>query len=221
MSIRSEGPFKAVVFDLDGTLVDSMPMVLRAYAHALQPFVPPMSSHDLFLRLGAPPERTFAEMLRGPAEVAQAMERLVDYSSRHWHDIRAFAGMHDLLRELRTSTRRTGIWTGRDRRSTQAIMREQRLEAWVEELLCGDDLPSHKPDPAGLSAVLDRLGVGADEVCFAGDADVDVLAGHAIGVRTILIRHGRPVADDVMRRAWRVVETPGDAYSLLRQAVIA
>jgi hypothetical protein len=48
--------------------------------------------------------------------------------------------------------------------------------------------------------------------------DVDVLAGHAIGVRTVLIRHGRPVADDVLRRAWRVVETPTDAYALLRQA---
>jgi pyrophosphatase PpaX len=211
-------PVKAVVFDLDGTLVDSMPMVLRAYAHALEPFVPPMSPHDLFLRLGAPPERTFAEMLAGPTEVAVAMQRLVEYSSSHWHHIQAFQGMHDVLRDLRAAARRTGIWTGRDRRSTEAIMREHRLEAWVEELVCGDDLPSHKPDPAGLSAVLDRLGARPHEVFFAGDADVDVLAGHAIGVRTVLIRHGRPVADDVLRRAWRVVETPADAYALLRRA---
>ncbi len=211
-------PVKAVVFDLDGTLVDSMPMVLRAYAPALEPFVPPMSPHDLFLRLGAPPERTFAEMLAGPTEVTVAMQRLVEYSSSHWHHIQAFQGMHDVLRDLRAAARRTGIWTGRDRRSTEAIMREHRLEAWVEELVCGDDLPSHKPDPAGLSAVLDRLGARPHEVFFAGDADVDVLAGHAIGVRTVLIRHGRPVADDVLRRAWRVVETPADAYALLRRA---
>ncbi len=137
----------------------------------------------------------------------------------HWHHIQAFQGMHDVLRDLRAAARRTAIWTGRDRRSTEAIMREHRLEAWVEELVCGDDLPSHKPDPAGLSAVLDRLGARPHEVFFAGDADVDVLAGHAIGVRTVLIRHGRPVADDVLRRAWRVVETPTDAYALLRQAV--
>jgi HAD superfamily hydrolase (TIGR01549 family) len=146
------------------------------------------------------------------------MQRLVEYSSSHWHHIQAFQGMHDVFRDLRAASRRTAIWTGRDRRSTEAIMREQRLETWVEELVCGDDLPSHKPDPAGLSAVLDRLGARPPEVFFAGDADVDVLAGHAIGVRTVLIRHGRPVADDVLRRAWRVVETPTDAYALLRQA---
>lgn len=219
MSMRSENPVKAVIFDLDGTLVDSMPMVLRAYAHALEPFVPPMTSHELFLRLGAPPERTFAEMLRGPAQVAQAMERLVDYSSRHWHQIQAFHGMHDVLRDLRVAARRTGIWTGRDRRSTEAILREQSLGAWVEELLCGDDLPSHKPDPSGLREVLRRLDVDAEEVLFAGDADVDVLAGDALGVRTILIRHARPISAEVARRAWRIVETPREAYDLLRLQV--
>lgn len=218
MSTRPDTPVKAVVFDLDGTLVDSMPMVLKAYAHALEPFVPPLTPHDLFLRLGAPPERTFAEMLRGPTEVASAMARLSEYSLRNWHLIQAFQGMHDLLRDLRSAERRTGIWTGRDRRSTEAILREQRLEAWVEELLCGDDLPSHKPDPAGLSAVVERLGARPEQVVFAGDADVDVLAGHALGVRTVLIRHGRPVASDVVRRAWRVVETPREAYALVREA---
>jgi phosphoglycolate phosphatase-like HAD superfamily hydrolase len=65
--------------------------------------------------------------------------------------------------------------------------------------------------------VLDRLGAQPHEVFFAGDADVDVLAGHAIGVRTVLIRHGRPVAGDVLQRAWRVVDTPAEAYTLLRQ----
>lgn len=219
MNTRLDRPARAVVFDLDGTLVDSMPMVLKAYAHALEPFVPPITPLELFRRLGAPPERTFAEMLPGPTEVAAAMTRLVDYSSRHWHLIESFHGMHDLLRDLRAADRRTGLWTGRDRRSTEVILREQRLEAWVEACLCGDDLPSHKPDPAGLSAVLERLGVRADEAVYAGDADVDVLAGHALGVRTVLIRHGRPVGADVVERAWRVVETPREAYALVRAAI--
>jgi len=219
MNSRPERPARAVVFDLDGTLVDSMPMVLKAYAHALEPFVPLLTPHELFRRLGAPPERTFVEMLPGPAEVATAMARLMDYSTRHWHLIESFHGMHDVLRDLRAADRRTGLWTGRDRRSTEVILREQRLETWVEACLCGDDLPSHKPDPAGLSAVLERLGVRPEETVYAGDADVDVLAGHALGVRTVLIRHGRPVPGDVVDRAWRVVETPREAYTLVRAAV--
>jgi len=220
MSAAQLSSVRAVVFDLDGTLVDSMPMVLRAFAHALAPFRPPMTDHDLFLRLGAPPERTFSALLEDATQVESAMRRLVEFSTKNWNLIRPFGGMSRLLADLQVEALRLGVWTGRDRKSTECIFREQALQAWIETTVCGDDLPSHKPDPAGLSEILQRLGVSPSEVLFAGDADVDVLAGHRLGVNTVLIRHGRTVHEDVLRKAWRVVESPEDAYAVIRQAVV-
>ncbi|MFO1447651.1 MAG: HAD-IA family hydrolase [Opitutaceae bacterium] len=210
---------RAVVFDLDGTLVDSMPLVLRAYAHALAPFLPPMRDHELFLLLGAPPERTFSSLLADESQVATAMRRLIAFSTENWRLIQPFSGMTELLADLRSHSLRLAVWTGRDRKSAEWIFREQTLLSWIETVVCGDDFPTHKPDPSGLSEILNRFGTGTDEVIFVGDADVDVLAGAALGVRTILIRHGRPIQETVSSRAWRVVESPQEAYAVVRAAL--
>ncbi len=205
----------AVVFDLDGTLVDSMPMVLRAFAHALAPFREPLTGEQLFLRLGAPPERTFRELLEDDAQVPEAMQRLADYSNTHWHLITPFEGVYPFFERLRTAGRELALWTGRDRSSSEVILREQRLAPALREIVCGDDLETHKPHPEGLVEIMRRLAVLPAQTLYVGDADVDVLAGSEIGVRTILIRHGRLVDPVIAGKAWRVVESPGDAYNLI------
>lgn len=205
-----------MVFDLDGTLVDSMPMVLRAYAHALEPFRPGLTAETIRRALGGPPGRFFAEMISDPRQMAEASRRLRDYGAEHWKLMQPFGEMLALLGELRAAAHALAVWTGRERESTLWLMRQHGIDALVHELVCGDDLPSHKPDPAGLEEVLRRLGVARENAVFVGDSEVDVLAGSAIGVRTILITHGvRPDAH-IESRAWRVVASVGEASALLR-----
>lgn len=207
---------RAVVFDLDGTLVDSMPLVLRAYAHALAPFAPELTAEEILALLGGPPERFFSTVVSNPQDAAAALERLSAYSLEHWRTIQAFEGMVALLQALRAASLAVGVWTGRDRRSTEVLLREHGVAALVDAWVCGDDLPSHKPDPAGLEATLGELGAAREDAWFVGDADVDVLAGAALGVRTLLITHGREAAPEVRAKAWKVVATPAEAYALLR-----
>lgn len=216
----SEAPgVRGVVFDLDGTLVDSMPMVLQAFAHALAPFRAPLSQADLFARLGGPPTRTFMDLLDGDErQAAEAMRRWIQFSSANWQLIQPFGGMHALLDDLQVAELSLALWTGRDRESTACIIREQQLAKKWETMVCGDDLPTHKPHPGGLEVILGRLELVREEVLFVGDADVDVLAGSALGVRTLLIRHGRVVGFEVLAKAWQVVETPAEAYAAVRLA---
>ena len=72
-------PTRAVVFDLDGTLLDSLPLVLRAFTHAVAPFGgrPTMA---MFATLGGPPERIFGDMVADPNQVPAALRRLHDYN---------------------------------------------------------------------------------------------------------------------------------------------
>src|SRR4051812_3436423 len=103
---------RAFVFDLDGALVDSMPLVLRAFAHALQPARGVVAVEQILRHLGGPPERTFADMLGHPAQVEVAMQRLRQFSVENWKLIRPFEGMHALLDTLRGARHAVGLWTG-------------------------------------------------------------------------------------------------------------
>ncbi len=205
---------EAVVFDLDGTLVDSLPLVLRAFSHALEPFGP-RPTMDLFAQLGGPPKRIFANLLGGERHVPAALERLDDFNRDHHHLIRPFDGVHPFLNELRGRGRTLGIWTGRDRETTQHLLEVHQLGGYFSAVVCGDDFATHKPDPEGLREVLRLVGRAPAEVLFVGDADVDVLGGVACGVDTVLIRHSREVTPTVQAQAWRTVGSPFEAYELL------
>ncbi len=212
-------PKRAVVFDLDGTLIDSLPLVLEAIRHALEPFggSPTM---DIFARRGGPPERFLADLLTDPVHVPAALQRMVTFHHRNHHLIQPYAGAAETLRELRARGIPAGIWTGRDRASTRTLMAAHHLDGIVDAVVCGDDLPTHKPDPQGLLAVIDRLGCAPGEVLLVGDADVDVLGGHAGGVETGLIRHQLTIAPEVTAVCWRDVASPAEAYALVRASLL-
>lgn len=211
---KREAPLRAVVFDFDGTLVDSLPLVLRAITHAIEPFGP-RPTMEIFAKLGGPPERFLQDLVGDVRHVPAAMQRMGDYHSRNQHLIRPFDGVDVVLPRLRAAGIRLALWTGRDRGSTEILLGEHRLAGHFEAVVCGDDLPTHKPDPAGLQEILQRLALSPAEVMMVGDADVDVLGAAGCGVPALLIRHGRLIDGSVREKAWRTVTSPHEAYELL------
>lgn len=205
----------AVVFDLDGTLVDSMPLVLASIAHAIAPYGPARTNSEIFARLGGPPERFMAGLIDDPRNTGAAVKRMEQFHHDNHALIRPFDGVREMLERLRTRDLGVGIWTGRDRGSTEWLLAHHGLGALFDTIVCGDDLPSHKPDPQGLREVLHRLEVPARETLLVGDADVDVLGGVGCGVDTILIRHGRVIDEAVSAQAWRTVSAPIEAFGLV------
>jgi HAD superfamily hydrolase (TIGR01549 family) len=211
-------PVRAVVFDFDGTLVNSLPLVLESIARAMEPFgqKPPA---DLFARLGGPPERFLPLLLRDPKHVPEALARMDAFHNANSHLVEVFEGAAAMLDTLRTAGVRAAIWTGRDRGSTERLLESLRLADHFATFVCGDDLPTHKPDPEGLREIMRRLGVTAPETLFVGDADVDVLGGRGCGVDTILIRHAREIAAEIVAHSWQAVGTPAEAFALVVRAI--
>jgi HAD superfamily hydrolase (TIGR01509 family) len=213
--MRHPHPTKAVAFDLDGTLVDSLPLVLRAISHAIEPFGPARPTMEIFARLGGPPERFMPGLLSDPDDAPKALARMEKYHHENQHFIRPFDGVTVVLEQLRARDIALAVWTGRDRESTDQLLREHRLTDFFEAVVCGDDLPTHKPEPDGLRDILGRLAVSPRELLYVGDADVDVIGGAACGVDTILIRHTRQIEESVRAQAWRLVNSPFEAYELV------
>src|SRR6185436_4757083 len=137
-------PLRAVVFDLDGTLLNSLPLVLAAISHALEPFGP-RPTMEIFAKLGGPPERFLCTLLDDLKNMPVALARMEDYHRDNAHLIQPYDGVSTLLESLRSDGLQVAIWTGRDRLTTEALLREHKLEGYFATVVCGDDLPTHKP----------------------------------------------------------------------------
>src|SRR5215203_4831081 len=127
-----------------------MPLVLRMFAHAVSPFTDPLTDDEWRAQLGGPPDRILERLLKSRGNAEEALVRLVEYERDQLQQVAAFPGMKSLLVELRSAGVSLGVWTGRDRNSTQKLIDEHGLGELLTAWICGDDLPSHKPDPAGL-----------------------------------------------------------------------
>lgn len=208
----------AIVFDLDGTLLDSLSWVLEGLRHALEPYgVRP--TMDIFPLLGGPPDRFLQTLVKDPGQVPVVMERLAEYHRVNGHLLRPFPGVAGLLEELRGRGILLAIWTGRDRVSGRWLLKHHGLADYFAAVVFGDDLPTHKPDPEGLRAIMARLGVSPADTVYVGDSDVDVLGGVSCGVDTLLIRQGRDIAPELVARCWHTVGSPAEAFEVLLNLV--
>jgi HAD superfamily hydrolase (TIGR01509 family) len=211
----TEARKRAAIFDLDGTLVDSMPLVVAMFTHAVEPFRARPAPSEVLTQLGGPPEVCIRRLL-GPAAAAsyaEANTRMLEYESEHFQEVRPFDGSRELLSSLLAGGVRLAIWTGRDRQSTVSILNGIGLARFFDALVCGDDLDSHKPDPAGLLLSIELLGVTTKEAIFVGDNDTDVEGGHAAGIHTILIHNGRADSSNIFSRAAEVYADTGNAFA--------
>jgi 2-phosphoglycolate phosphatase len=182
-----------VVFDLDGTLVDSRRDIAEAANHALAQAGFPRLSHDelaSYVGDGAPALMARAARLDPrDAKTAALVEDFLDYYAAHPIDFtQPMPGALEALDAL--AAHPLGICTNKPRRTMLAVLRGLGLEPRFRGSVAGDDLKERKPHPAMVLEAARLLGVVPQAVVMVGDGPQDVLAGKAAGAFTIGVRGG-------------------------------
>lgn len=184
--------FAAVLWDLDGTLLDSLALILDSYRHTLATHkLPPRSDEDVLSGLGTTLEAQFCRW-GYEARQDELVATFIDYNLRQ-HDrlVRPFAGVQAIVRELCARGVPQALVTSKRRLGGEKGLRALDLCDLFAVEIYGDEVTRPKPDPDPVLRALIGLDLQASErVTFVGDAIHDIKAGQAAGVHTIAVTWG-------------------------------
>lgn len=219
------GDTEAVLFDLDGTLVDTAPDMVAVLlelqrARGVTPVAYDIARDNVsngaigLIRLAFPQAEE--------ALVADLHAEYLDrYSNRVCQDSCVFPDLPELLDALEAGARPWGVVTNKPQRMTEPLLDALGLSQRTACAVSGDTLPLRKPDPAPLLHASELIGIAPERCVYVGDASRDIEAGRAAGMATVAVAYGYITADDdpASWGADRVVADPLELATLLTKAV--
>lgn len=179
-----------VLFDFDGTLADTIPLIVASYRHAIGSVLG-QETVDAEVRswIGRPLQPVLEE--RYPGRGAELTEVYRTWNLAH-HDalIRAVDGIPALLAELHTAGARTGVVSSKKHQTVRLGLRAVGLVDAIDVLAGQEETSRHKPHPEPLLYAAARLGADPSDCVYVGDAMVDVQAARAAGMGAVAVTWG-------------------------------
>ncbi|OWL89628.1 phosphoglycolate phosphatase [Halopseudomonas aestusnigri] len=198
-----------VMFDLDGTLIDSVPDLAAAVDVMLGQLGRDAAGVEqvrhwvgngarVLVRRALAGDIEHAHI--GEAETEQALVLFLEaYAGDHSRST-VYPGVRALLDRLKGEQVPLALITNKPSRFVPELLADKQLDGYFRWLVGGDTLPVQKPDPAALHWVMQQAGVEAGQALFVGDSRSDVLAAKAAGVPVVAVsygyNHGRPIASE-------------------------
>ena len=185
---------RAVLFDLDGTLLDTAPDLIRALNQVRTEQHRPPLAYDLartqvshgssgLIRLG------FPDLTGEPLETLR-LRLLAIYSAQLADETTLFEGCEELLRALISRNMAWGIVTNKPGFLTTPLLATLGLDTRAGCVVSGDTLPQRKPHPAPLLLAASQLSLPPQACLYVGDAERDVQSAHAAGMPVLVARYG-------------------------------
>ena len=193
-----------IVFDLDGTLFNTLGDLAVAVNYALRHFDLPVHSEERVRSFIGNGSMKLIERSMGVAALPENMARMgitiemvhKVYSDFYWeHCTERTLPNPGIVDFLNRTTVRVAMLTNKPLRPSEKILEHFHLRDRFEFILCGDTTPERKPSPAGLLKIIEMAGVSKEETVMVGDDQPDILAARNAGVDciTLLCGFGKPV----------------------------
>ena len=207
------------LFDLDGTLIDSIELILRSYRHTMQVHRAgqPLPPDAVWMKgLGTPLWVQFRDWTQDEAEIQAMVATYRAYNLAH-HDamVRPYDGVVAQVLRLKQQHKRLGLVTSKLKSGALRGLRVSGLEEAFTAVVGADDVTHPKPHPEPVLKAMALLGAKPDETVFIGDSRHDIACGAAAGVKTAAVLWGpfdRKHLEDLAPDYW--LETPEDISSL-------
>lgn len=192
---------RAVLFDLDGTLIDTVELILTSYRHTVQVHgLEPVPDEVWLEGLGIPLRVQFTRFTSDPDQLQALVTTYRDHNHIH-HDllVAEYPGVREGVGELHGAGMKLAVVTSKMHGGLERGLRVAGLDGFFDVLIGADDVRNPKPHPEPVLMALDRLGVSASEAVFVGDSPHDMASGRAAGVRTAAATWG-PFSREVLER---------------------
>lgn len=222
---------KAVLFDLDGTLIDTAPDFIRIIKNMCAKHNHPCPSDMAIREQVSAGARAMVRLMFGDelGEVADTDPKLLGYRQEFLDlyeqdicvDSRLFDGFDELLKSFEDARVRWGIVTNKPRYLAEQLLDKLDLADRCSVLVCPDDVTNTKPDPEPMYLACDQLGITPKDAIYVGDHIRDIQAGRASGMQTVAAAFGYIVPEEYPSEwgADFVVATPDDLAVLLNRLV--
>jgi phosphoglycolate phosphatase len=191
---------KAVLFDLDGTLIDSIHVYFKLVDVVLERLnLPPVSSEKI-VQAGEDGEFNWDIVLPDEVKdqkdkiISQAWDIINDIAPQMFREnVKLIPGSDEILKKISSDGIKIGLVTSTIERYMQVKiqpLKQAGIEQLFEVIITADDVPKRKPAPDPLIECGSRLGVAPDESSYVGDARIDIRAGKAAGMKTVGVLTG-------------------------------
>lgn len=190
--------FRAVLFDLDGTLIDHLPAIHGSYAHTLPQLGLPAPSYDQVKRaIGGGLERA---MLKFVTE--EQLPRALEIYRKFWDETMLqgaslMPGARELLEALRDRGIPTAVFTNKHGPSSRRVCEHLGIASLLDGIFGATDTAWLKPQPEFARHVLERMGAQPESACLVGDSPFDVQAAHQGGLAFAGVETGTHTADEL------------------------
>ena len=209
--------FPIVLFDLDGTVIDSGAIILASMRHAAREVLgTEIPDEQLMAAVGGPGLEAQMHAL-APDRVDELVSVYRAHNEPLHDELVSCAGMEDVLVQLKEEGRRLGIVTAKRRATVELAFARIPIEHLFETVVGGDETARHKPDPEPLLLALERLDARPEDAAYVGDAPFDVKAAKAAGLYSVGVTwggiHARELLETEMPDA--LVDSPEELHGVL------
>ncbi|MEN8701643.1 pyrophosphatase PpaX [Bacillus infantis] len=176
-----------ILFDLDGTLIDTNELIIASFLHTLEGYYPnKYKREDVLPFMGPTLHETFASI--DESRVEEMIGKYREFNLAN-HDVlvKEFEGVFDTVRTLKESGYKLGIVTTKVMPVVEKGLKLTNLDQFFEVVVALDHVEKPKPDPEPIFKALDLLGSRPEEAIMVGDNHHDILAGHNAGTKSAAV----------------------------------